>query len=829
MRKKATTPKNNFIFEIIAILCSFCLLVFSFLADLTIIPIPDFFALNINDVENLFFTLFTVQASVSTVSIAIVSIITGLINEYVLGISISGFITNLKPKLFKHNRLIITNLLVTFLNYICLSYTLFNLCIALFAISIFITILLIREIYVVFLGKNNIRSEVEDFVLNNYNADILNSLHAELLSAIEIGNTLVTNTNLGAIKKIFEKEVVGSNYKMTPIIKQLSEIICDAFDKITFKHNSQKSNNFLMFICDIYSLANKNTDNPLHLDIWDNLDTSFFRAIQDLEFEQLKEDGVYYRLHAELCKNLIGRDKEKIRDCDLKYYASWMYSLLIKNTKLQENEKSRIKKNLYDMLHLALFFRNFNKKDEAFDSLLVYETCNFHKTMIDNGDYEGITKLFFEHAHYNNDKNNHTLIYIITMIYLYYLAKRESLVDGAKLQTYANKILADNHNTNSFFYLHINILQLVQDKLPFIRTILRGWEYMDEGEAKWMIIEHVIDDFFVFIALGKFWEKDLIENVVKVLAPHSMFSLYDRYFAKNNGETVKKLYAEFEALINKEKDEELITEKISILGDVFNKRYRDETISEGKEKKITAEQKEWFTKKVIENLEVINTKILTPFKFNEDDLETAVISLQKQIVYKTLLSYYFFEEKTFDEHIKKHMFTEIITSFVRSFIDRIEYKELSYSNKEKQKTLIDLAKKSGINATVAIGNRDEFWGEEDSGLLKKYTENMQRIKYPGGYNYYFLLDNSLIEFSMENITVEYKDPTWDNFKHKCKDIDSDNVLYNVTNDIYIPFPKNEVEEYIKNTEKIILVYADIKLRLKGEKVGVGIEITTDKE
>jgi len=41
--------------------------------------------------------------------------------------------------------------------------------------------------------------------------------------------------------------------------------------------------------------------------------------------------------------------------------------------------------------------------------------------------------------------------------------------------------------------------------------------------------------------------------------------LYDRYFAKDNGETIKKLYKEFEALINKEKDEVLIDEKISIL------------------------------------------------------------------------------------------------------------------------------------------------------------------------------------------------------------------------------------------------------------------------
>lgn len=828
MANKTRKQKFNLLFEIIAIIGSICVLILSLLADLNIFTIPEFFILNIQDQEGLFFTLFTVQASVSTVSIAIVSIITGLINEYVLGISISGFITNLKPKIFKHNRLIIANLLVTFLNYVGVSYAFFNLCISLFAVSIFITILLIREIYIVFLGKNNIRSEIENYVLNYYNTDILNNLHTELLSAIETGNTLIVNANLDVIKRIFENEVVSFNYSMTSTLKQLSNIICDAFDKTTFKHNSQKSNNFLMFICDIYSIANKSEEVPLHLNIWEDMDTSFFRAIHDLEFEQLKEDGVYYRLHAELCKNLKGREEKTIRDSNLKYYASWMYSLLIKNPRLQESEKGRIKKNLYDMLHLALCYRNFNQTDDAFDSLLVYETCNFHKTMIDNGDYDGITKLFFEHARFNNDKKAHTLIYIITMIYLYYLAKREKLVDGAKLQAYANKILADNHNTNSYFYLHINILQFVKEYLPFIKTILSGWEYMDEGEAKWMIMDHVIDDFFVFIALGKFWEKDSIENVIEILAPKEMFPLYDRYFAKDNGENVKTLYAEFEALINKEKDVTLIDDKITILKDIFNKRYRDETIKEGKERKITDEQKEWFAKKVTEYLTEINATTLSPFKFNNADVDTAVTLLPRQIVYHSILSHYFFEEKTFDKHIKEHIFTEAITSFIRSFFDRIEYKEVSFDYKEKQKTLIELAESIGVNPTVVIGNRDEFWDEEENNILKKYTENMTRIKYPGGYNYYFLLDNSLIEFSMENITIEYKEPTLDNVRRKCKDVDADNILYNVTNDIYIPFAKKEVEEYIKDTEKIIIAYADIKLRLKEGKVGAGIEITNKK-
>ena len=83
--------------------------------------------------------------------------------------------------------------------------------------------------------------------------------------------------------------------------------------------------------------------------------------------------------------------------------------------------------------------------------------------MIDSGDYNGISKLFFGHAHYNSDKENYALIYVVTMIYLYYLAKREKLVEDNKLCEYANKILADNHKTYSYFYFDIDLLQLVKN------------------------------------------------------------------------------------------------------------------------------------------------------------------------------------------------------------------------------------------------------------------------------------------------------------------------------------------------------------------------------
>lgn len=825
---KENIKNKNLLFEIIAIFCCFGIIIASYLVDLGILHVPNIFVLNIEDTEGLFFTLFTVQASISTVSIAIVSIITGLINEYVFGISISGYITNLKHKIFKHNILVMTSLIITLFNYISLSLTFFNVCISLFFISIFITILLVSEICIVFLGKNNIKNQIERFLINNYNKNILDNLHRELLLAIETGNTLVINNNLDVIKIIFEKEILYSNYSMTPIIIQLSEIICDSFVKTVVIHNSQKSNKFLMFICDIYSMANKNDEKILHLSIWEDIESSFLKAIQDLDFEQLKDDAVYYRFHFELCKNLKGRPEQNIKDSNIKYYSSWMYSLLIKNEKFREDEKLRIKNRLYRMVNSTLYYRTFNQTDETLDSLLVNELCNLHKIMIDCGDCKGISKLFFEHVHYNVDKKNNALIYVITMIYLYYLAKREKLVEGKELYNYANKILNDNQSIYSYFYLDIDVLRMVKNNLSFINRILSSWEYMPESGARFMIIDSVIEDFFVFVSLGKFWETDLINNVVDILAPQSMFSLYNRYFAMDNGERVKKLYSEFEALINKEKDVKFIEEKISILNDIFNKRYTAETINEGKNKKITDEKKELFTGKVIDILNNVYNESMKYFKFNNDDIETPIIMLEKEIVFSGIISYYFFEEKNFNDYIKDQIFTEYISTFLRTILDKIEYKKLFYNDKEKQKILIDLAEKNKVYATVVIGNRDEFRGEEDTSILKKYTENMRKIKYPGGYNYYFLLDNSLIEFSLEDIKVEYENLDWENYKNKCKEIDSSNVLYNVTNDIYIPFSKNELQEYINNTEQLVTVYANIKLRLKGKKVGVGIEITTNK-
>ncbi len=830
--KRDLKTNKKLVWEIAIILVCFIGILFSLLQDFNIIKIPTGFTTKIKDKENLFLTLFTVQASVATVSIAIVSIITGLINEYVLGVSISGFITNIKPYILKHNRLIIANLIITMLNYISLSFALFNSCIVLFFISGLITILLIKEIYLVFLGKNKLRIEIENYVLLNYQKnDILENLNKELFSAIETGNSLIVNDDLKIIKNIFEKECERSNCTQTDIVAKLSTIVADAFNKITLKNSSQKSTEILNFICEIYKIANKNKEKPLHLDVWYNIRENYFRCIKELNFEQIIDNGACFILHGELCKNLQGENAEQLENSDLKYYSGWLYSVLIeKGQMLNENEKRRITRDIYDILHGTLFYRNFSSSNEYLSNLLTQEMCNFLKHLIDCGDSESIKKLFFEHARHDLGNKYGQIIFIVIVLYLYYLAARESMIEGKELQTLSRKILSENNNKIAFFYLHVDIYKFLSGNLVFVRKILSNWEYMEEGKAKWMVMDHVVEDFFIFISLGKFWDKKLLNDTIAFLAPSTMFSLYDRYFSRDNGTSVKSLFLEFESLINKEKDEKFIVEKISILNDVFNERYKNETLKEGEERKITQEQKEWFSLKAKECVDKVIKNELSSFAFRKENNENCItISKERSTICICTLSEYFFNEKTFDETIKDHIAAETITTFINSIFKNLEFKNISYKDKNKQATLIELVETHPIKPDTVIGNRDEFWDEKVSDELAKYTKEMKKIKFSRGYNYYFILDSSLIEFAMENICVEFVDLTWDDIKDKCKENENGELKYNVTNDIYIPFSKNEIEQYVFNTEKKIIIYADITARLKKEKVGAGIKICIDED
>ena len=72
---------------------------------------------------------------------------------------------------------------------------------------------MVKEIYIIFMGKNFVRKEICEYVYEYYDLEILEDLNTELTAAIETGNSLVIQADFNAIKTIFEREAKNQTIK----------------------------------------------------------------------------------------------------------------------------------------------------------------------------------------------------------------------------------------------------------------------------------------------------------------------------------------------------------------------------------------------------------------------------------------------------------------------------------------------------------------------------------------------------------------------------------------------------------------------------------------
>ena len=186
----------------------------------------------------------------------------------------------LKPRLFKHKRLIIFGLIITFLNYFVVSYNLFNTSIAIFLLSIAISIILVKDIFLVFLGRKEIKRQMETYILENYDKIGIDNFQTALLENDNIYKTTYLQENLQVVQKIFEKESNSSSVdNKSELLSKIETIISDTFIRIYQKNNSETLITILNYISELYEIANSKEE-PVPLSIWDNISREYFKSLR---------------------------------------------------------------------------------------------------------------------------------------------------------------------------------------------------------------------------------------------------------------------------------------------------------------------------------------------------------------------------------------------------------------------------------------------------------------------------------------------------------------------------------------------------------------------
>lgn len=359
MKIKSKTSK--LFWEILIILFISITIIASILADFSLIKIPNFFALRISNKEDLMFNLFTTQATLATISIAIIALSSGVVSESILGISITRYISQLRPRVFKHQRLIILSLVISFINYFAVSCNLFNTSIAIFLLSVIISVILVKDLFLIFLGRREIKQQIEFYIIENYSMIGVDNFKISLLESDNITNIAYLRENLDVIKKIFEKEIIlQSGTNKSQLLMEIESIISDAFMKLYEKKMSDALLIILDFIGDFYEIANSK-DDIVALSIWDNISRKFFNSLKLLSEEQLYNSTLFYKFHSQLYTNQriqIKNNHEEYLNCyNLRYYnAEIYYTLIVNNSSslTQYNRKNWL--NCYMTIYLACFF-----------------------------------------------------------------------------------------------------------------------------------------------------------------------------------------------------------------------------------------------------------------------------------------------------------------------------------------------------------------------------------------------------------------------------------------------------------------------------------------
>ena len=332
----------------------------------------------------------------------------------------------------------------------------------------------------------------------------------------------------------------------------------------------------------------------------------------------------------------------------------------------------------------------------------------------------------------------------------------------------------------------------------------------------------VINDFFIFSGMAACLNDEQMSSIIDAVRGNSLLSIYARYFDSSGIEKIKSMYAEYLSSFWDYKESGTYEEKFFNFKELMAYKYQQEIMNEGETNKFNPEKINQYC----ENIKCeIQRKINDDFKLFEILPNQEVKSNENVLItYWTVESICFDRSRYVKNDIENTM-AEFIGYFLNKMVEKIEYRNVDYKNSEKQKYLINLAEAENIQANVFIGQNMRYTNEKDINLLSNYTSQMNHIYFSKGYNYAFLLNSKFIEFKYADIRVEYRNLRWDEIERKyCKYDENKNVLFNVTNDLYIPMNRDQIINYINNTRKVIEVYANVRYRFNGEKVGVGMGI-----
>lgn len=626
---------------------------------------------------------------------------------------------------------------------------------------------------------------------------IINNLYLHTVESMKQKDMDVVITNLDMFLDIYKKILeVSSNYERSELLKQWIKYT----NFLGSKAIEDKIFDELIDLIDkVYTLSveyeiNVDLDETIEKLINVFRDSNSYVELNNLPIKKMlrsiylnaKEElfPKYVRLYFSILKNKSLSDEEKV---------TMVTGIIMDGLYFQYEEPSKRENKKMDVLLIALYTSKY---------------------MIDNEDYNGFVSLL--------DKLKGSLlfdefnlkIYLYMGCYLYYLGYKEKLARGK--------------NYKQFFKNYH--FKFIDEELIFsdfwanyeeVKILLGRFEWFPPGEAKMLIMDDVVREYFIFLSLavGR-------SNFINHIKRDELFAFLDSNLNEegNFKAETEENYKIFKEDIMGLRVEDNLPELESLIYKLTT-RFREIKYEEYNTLKNQVD--------IIENnIKVIRNRIATKIgenpifnRINIDDESNSFTKVNTEYKMEKLYDLSFFATHKMNLSIVDNVFYRHFEQFIFKQItdNNIKTLQVDYRKDNKLDILFDIIKSSSTELNSLIsGIRDTqlFYENEINKMsFQKLSETITftNVSVP----VWFAYNNKEFSIRIKNIDVkislleeEQIKPILEKYK-----IAQDLFKLNLTNNIYTFVNEKEAVEYIKQTQRLFSIIIDIEIIFKDTNSG----------
>lgn len=824
--------------------------------------VNDNILIQVDDMESFSLTILQIQATVGTLIVAIIALITGNISDSYMGVSVSDFYLNIKPWKLKQKNLIVISLGLCLAGVISHSLKLYNVVFYLFIATLFTICISIIEIYSAFRGRNAQNQEIESYINYMLESDI------EFEKKLNICQDFVLDW-----KKVVDSQDKQSYEKYLEIFKKCMLALWDYGTDEGLASIQQQCYN--MSYCLLGSEKNTTKERGIEFiqEVYDILWSVIYKCISEEKsllnhykndfslfaeignelvqsMDELNVENVEKRIRFDNLADSVQRiaiwlryDKEKDekKNESIKYRYKYNYvseiNELISFAKYigyylgkQQNRNNTINQHIWaDVLNRWSMFSLYNIPEERCEDFLKSKVMIYFSYcygLLVNGQ-ENIVKHGLYLTGMNNivelDNKYQVLLYIAVHCYIYYLAVRESDDCVPENIRKSAKNIWDDKNVKNAFVSFLDILAensewLDLDILDQTYEIVDKYELFPQYESvKTMIIEYVVSDFYLFLILFMSHEYYLPELLEKNIDDMSVF----KYVSDGNEKKTKELFVSlFKMIFTGSKSEEQINVEVDLMYDnlekMVKKKQKERYIKLAKEEQekyeATINEEEICEKIKSDTIKKIKDKF-APILVDDDKkngiIKVALLKLDgytNSLEKKAIDGYYSHMDGMLMLGIENFLYQRRVVEFRNRFDDFSDDKEfMEYLSANNFHIL--------LGSQYILKNRDYRIRAEYNKFLEDYE-----IIYTSIVNNGMALKKDAIQVCIHDVNVSIHSPSIEEADVEY-DKETGKYKYSIMSGLPIDFEESELKEFLYNNRKVINVTAKISIQVNEKPIG----------